>query len=585
MALEKRDLFLANQNSTHHSLTDENQGGGTACDVTETGMKEQEVLNNEQKGKDVTGQEVPGEGAALCKFYLLGRCHFGSKCRNLHSNLRRGNVSRKQGEEEEEEEGEGEGGPQKNNQGTKTKMKPLGNENKKGPREKASKKPRMKTAEDVIARILWDPQLRAEEFSVGYLDRFVGVLERPFSEFCWEDLASVDQYETLAVPQHRIQYFKYQDQIVWDKNQRKDLVFGSTGEGRSIGDVMREEEERKRVRERETRQNEEFDGELQKTDELANEEATEDQAEKEGNEKGGKELALRLKVFLSVCLLIITLWSPPLPLSKFFTFTGSDAELENQKVKIQASTFLAQHQPQTIDSDTEHDTDQFKPEPEPQRLGPTPTMPRLRRPNHFAAIRLLEKEFRQASVQIRDCLTRLDSGLAEHFVPVETLHISLCLLKLDTPVDVQRARDALQEFGFNNRRLLPPPLVLSFPHELRDFKSTVLYLQPEPLARLHALARSLERAFKDKGLSVTCPSENLCPKGIKLHATLAKVRKLPKGTEASSQTVQSIPEELYSQAPAADFGCQVVDTLELCSTGSARRCDGFYNTLATVRLH
>ncbi|MGH0151233.1 UNVERIFIED_CONTAM: hypothetical protein FKN15_019583 [Acipenser sinensis] len=212
-------------------------------------------------------------------------------------------------------------------------------------------------------------------------------------------------------------------------------------------------------------------------------------------------------------------------------------------------------------------------------------MPRPHRPNHFVAIRLLEKEFRQASVQIRDYLTRLVSGLAEHFVPVETLHISLCLLRLDTQADVQRARDALQEFGFNNRRLLPPPLVLSFPHGLRDFKSTVLYLQPEPLAQLHALARSLERAFKEKGLSVTCPSENLCPKGIKLHATLAKVRKLPKGTEASSQTVQCIPEELYSQAPAADFGCQVVDTLELCSTGKARGCDGFYNTLAAIRLH
>ncbi|KAK1150672.1 leukocyte receptor cluster member 9 [Acipenser oxyrinchus oxyrinchus] len=284
MAFESRDLFLANQNSTHHSLTNENQGGGTVCDVTENGGKEQEVLSNEQKGKDVTGQEVTGEGAALCKFYLLGRCHFGSKCRNLHSNLRRGNIS--------EGEGEGRGGegdprkqPRDKGENETPEMKT------KGPRERAGKKPRMKTAEDVIARVQWDPQLRAEEFSVGYLDRFVGVLERPFSEFSWEDLASVDQYETLAVPQHRIQYFKYRDRIVWDKNQRIDLVFGSTGEGRSIGDVMREEEEREREREREreTLQNEEFDGELQKTDERANKEATEDQAEKEGNEKGGKE--------------------------------------------------------------------------------------------------------------------------------------------------------------------------------------------------------------------------------------------------------------------------------------------------------
>jgi hypothetical protein len=43
---------------------------------------------------------------------------------------------------------------------------------------------------------------------VGYLDRFKGVMEEPFSSFSWgEDLASLD-WDTLAIPQHRIQYFR-----------------------------------------------------------------------------------------------------------------------------------------------------------------------------------------------------------------------------------------------------------------------------------------------------------------------------------------------------------------------------------------
>ena len=49
--------------------------------------------------------------------------------------------------------------------------------------------------------------------SVGYLDRFTGVVEAPFTDFCWEDIASQD-WDTLAIPQHRIQYFKWVDLAV-----------------------------------------------------------------------------------------------------------------------------------------------------------------------------------------------------------------------------------------------------------------------------------------------------------------------------------------------------------------------------------
>lgn len=100
-----------------------------------------------------------------------------------------------------------------------------------------TKKKSMRTAIDVINRILWDNSLPTEDFIVGYLDRFIGVIEKPFSAFSWEDLASVD-YNVLAIPKHRIQYFKYKQTKIWDKNDRMDKVYGSTGHTETLTDIM-----------------------------------------------------------------------------------------------------------------------------------------------------------------------------------------------------------------------------------------------------------------------------------------------------------------------------------------------------------
>ncbi|EQC25262.1 hypothetical protein SDRG_16869 [Saprolegnia diclina VS20] len=92
---------------------------------------------------------------------------------------------------------------------------------------KAEKKS-MRTATDVIHRILWDDNITQTEVIVGYLDRFVGTVERNFAAFNWADIATLSQNET-AIPQHRIQYFKWRDEIIWDKRVRLDRVFGSSG--------------------------------------------------------------------------------------------------------------------------------------------------------------------------------------------------------------------------------------------------------------------------------------------------------------------------------------------------------------------
>ena len=103
------------------------------------------------------------------------------------------------------------------------------------------KKSSMKTAEDVISRIEWDERLDKQYFRVGYVDRFLGLQEKSFKEFDFKvDLSTVsDRHSSiLAIPKHRIQYFKYNNEIIWDKETRTDLMFGSTGNQKTIDDII-----------------------------------------------------------------------------------------------------------------------------------------------------------------------------------------------------------------------------------------------------------------------------------------------------------------------------------------------------------
>jgi uncharacterized protein (UPF0248 family) len=107
------------------------------------------------------------------------------------------------------------------------------------------KKSSMKTAEDVISRIEWDDRLDKRFFRVGYIDRFVGLQEKSFTDFDFKvDLSTVSDRHSniLAIPKHRIQYFKYNNEIIWDKDTRTDLMFGSTGNQETIYDVIKRHE-------------------------------------------------------------------------------------------------------------------------------------------------------------------------------------------------------------------------------------------------------------------------------------------------------------------------------------------------------
>ena len=90
------------------------------------------------------------------------------------------------------------------------------------------KKARMRTALEVIRRLEWDPACCAAAVVVGYRD-FGEIVERPLEEFSrWGSIELAGDDE-LAIPQHRVVYFKSGDAIVWDKRCRLDGVYGSTG--------------------------------------------------------------------------------------------------------------------------------------------------------------------------------------------------------------------------------------------------------------------------------------------------------------------------------------------------------------------
>ncbi|KAI8624294.1 DUF455 domain-containing protein [Xylariaceae sp. FL1651] len=82
---------------------------------------------------------------------------------------------------------------------------------------------KFRSSADVINRIRWDPDMHSSDYIVGYEDRFLGTKERAL------DMWKSEQTDEEFIPQHRILYFKRKSDevVVWDRKERRDIVFGS----------------------------------------------------------------------------------------------------------------------------------------------------------------------------------------------------------------------------------------------------------------------------------------------------------------------------------------------------------------------
>jgi uncharacterized protein (UPF0248 family) len=87
-----------------------------------------------------------------------------------------------------------------------------------------SKGGKLRPSHDIYHRLLWDAGYNADEYVVGYEDRFKGVKEMPLTS--WKRELSDEEF----IPFHRVVYFREKGldgKVVWDRRTRVDLVFGS----------------------------------------------------------------------------------------------------------------------------------------------------------------------------------------------------------------------------------------------------------------------------------------------------------------------------------------------------------------------
>jgi uncharacterized protein (UPF0248 family) len=103
---------------------------------------------------------------------------------------------------------------------------------------------------EVLRRIQWDPTLDSSAFTIIHYDRVEDTLSETNFDAENDSIAGKERRYVFALPEHRIEAVKYLDRIVWNKEMRLDLVFGSmNGNGETIDKVVGHYDEWKREKE------------------------------------------------------------------------------------------------------------------------------------------------------------------------------------------------------------------------------------------------------------------------------------------------------------------------------------------------
>lgn len=476
-----------------------------------------------------------------CRFFLEGRCRFGARCRQPHP-------------------------------GDPPPARPRGGVGA------GTKKPPLRTAAAVIQRIRWDPRLDPADFAVGYTDRFLGVVEEPFGAFCWDEPLAALGPGSLAVPQHRVRYFRFRGRIVWDRDSRTDHVFGSgSAEGRGptildaldgedlLGDRVRDDTD-----EPGTGQAPDSGDERGAEDAAGTREAQAcaaaprsgvpaglGQPPGTGPEAGSPVLA-ETPVKAQGLGGAGSPASPPMEPERALTLAAKAGTREAQAV-------AAPGQPPGDFSETkegcqvEWGTEAW-PEPGGEATAARATAPRQPRPTHFVALMVTEPTLQAGVAKAQEALVRAAPSCAPFLVPPQALHLTLALLRLGGPGETAAAVSALKRALSDPGLQVPPQvafrqLVLLGPH--------VLCAPPSP--SLENMAQVLSQRLEAEGLRVLQPLGGLHP-----HLTLAKV---PRGSRGHLA--------MPGSSPGQELGSQLLSQLWLCRMG---RAGDTYQPLAEIPL-
>uniref|UniRef100_A0A8C5DDS3 C3H1-type domain-containing protein n=1 Tax=Gouania willdenowi TaxID=441366 RepID=A0A8C5DDS3_GOUWI len=484
--------------------------------------------------------ECENSAAKVCQFFRKKKCRFGDKCRLSHSDPSPDDADAVSPDPDTDDKHEEETmNKQKKGRANKASKK------KYSDKKEVNKKPRMRTADEVISRILWDSSVDASEFVVGYVDRFLGVLERPFCDFNWETSPfDCDYSNELALPRHRIQYFTYRGHRVWDRHTRTDRVFGSTGQ--SLAPPFGGEEE---VKEKHTEDQETAEDQSPNA-------STQDDSDSEEPIHGGE-----------TCLEVA---HPATECEEGISQEDQEAQEKcsgNEATKRpQASTIPAPSQQEgenaAIDEGEEKKPEEkweesweghedIKPDFKPLQIKPRQTAPLeqrddksgrrppKKRPTHFITFRANTPAILSSFQQLEKEVSALLPAAAPHWLSASSLHVTMCLLVLRSPDEVEVATKILQQFASLDRN---PPVAVTFPVKLKHFSGRVLYLSPQPQLPLQQLNSGLQEAYRRQGL---LHRDSYNPR---YHLTLAK----DSDGDKIFGGVGDLKDDVFSRASSAD---------------------------------
>eukprot|EP01080_Neovahlkampfia_damariscottae_P009129 gene9129-1218_t len=75
----------------------------------------------------------------------------------------------------------------------------------------------LRSSKDIINRFKWDNSFDKDKLTIGYKDRFVGIME-----------CNLETYDIGDIPEHRIYYFKYEGTTIWDRIEKLDKISFAT---------------------------------------------------------------------------------------------------------------------------------------------------------------------------------------------------------------------------------------------------------------------------------------------------------------------------------------------------------------------
>ncbi|XP_045297491.1 leukocyte receptor cluster member 9 isoform X2 [Leopardus geoffroyi] len=468
----------------------------------------------------------PESPPSACRFFLEGRCRFGARCRQPHP-------------------------------GAPASAQPSREA------EAGAKKPPLRTAAAVIQRIRWDPRLDPADFSVGYADRFLGVREEPFCAFCWDEPLAALGPGVLAVPQHRVRYFRFRGRLVWDRASRTDHVFGSglaAGRGPTILDALdsggAHDGEDAHVGEGAHGPQDVHDGEDARDSEDAHVGEDTHGAQDAHSEKdalGGVAAApadIRVEEHRGPHRTEVEVGRRPATAAR-------TTEPRGGKEQAQAA-------PGRPAGDFPETEAEWGPGAWPsdcgEAAGARAAGPRQPRPTHFVALMVTDPGLQARVARAQERLVQATPSCAAFMVPAGALHLTLALLRLAGPGEVAAALGAL-------RRALSAP-GLQAPPQVRFRRLLLLrhhVLCAPPCPSLENMAQVLRQRLEAEGLRVVQPLGGLHP-----HLTLAKV---PQGSQVC------LPEPKF--IPGQELGSQPLGKLWLCRVG---RGGDTYQPLAEMPL-